>query len=189
MLTLFATWPALATTTVPLDEADLVGLSERVLLGTIMDVRPEPWASSGVLATRIELDVDEVWKGPDDHMVIFWQAGSEEGGVWVAGAVHYEPGQQVLVFLERSPSGVLVTAGLALGALSAEGGKLDELPVPTGLGASDPEAPLAPALPFRGLTTSQAHARVWSLRDAPWPDTVPSDLSKVGQPVAVPVIP
>ncbi len=91
-------------------EADLVvhGRVESLLC------RQEP---SGRLATRVDLKLDETWKGAAaDHVTLVLAGGTlGKRREVLTGQAEYKPGEEVIVFLKRNPAGEPVTLGLAQG--------------------------------------------------------------------------
>jgi MYXO-CTERM domain-containing protein len=175
--------PALATTTIPMVERDLIGLSQTVAVGTVAGLRTEAWGPAEVPVTVITLDVDEVWKGEWRDRLEFYQPGGThaDGRVsHLSGTPTWAPGQEVLVFLERSAAGVPVIAGVSTGALTMEGGRL--LPLDGSVdgqpahaeadGQAEDHTP-APDLPFVGLDLHDARAWVLAEHAAPRPSFVP----------------
>lgn len=154
---------------VALDAAELVGLSEVIVTGRVRALEVVPWGPARMPVTVVHVDVADAWKGAPGPALSFVQAGGPlPDGRWVmhSGAVRYEAGQSVLLFLERSATGALVTAGQDQGALDASGAALAGLWAVSG----DPPAEVAP---FRGWTLLQAQTWVLTHRDAPWPVEVP----------------
>lgn len=163
--------PALAST-VPLDHEDLVGLSESVVVGKVANVRVEPWGPFAVPVTLVDVEVNEVWKGAEASRVTLYQAGGplEDGHVSGCGTVHYRLGDTMVLFLERSLSGVLVTAGMNLGAFTVQDGTLSPPDHPH---ATRSAAHRPAATPFAGWTVARARAYVTEHRTAPRPAHVP----------------
>jgi hypothetical protein len=178
-----------ATTVAPMTEGDLIGLSERVVLGEVVEVEVDAWGPAEVPVTRVRIAVEESWKGTWEADLVFYQAGGvDEDGreMQVAGALRFEPGQTVVVFAERSPSGVLVVAGFSLGALRLDGGRLAPLEqrgtVEGGDGHGDHQPPDGQRpeavasvyqLPFVGLDATSARGWVLSEVHRPRPAPIP----------------
>ena len=170
---------AMATTHVPIDERGLAALSENVVRGTIKDVEVVPWGPVGVPVTRFELQIDEAWKGEPGSTLHFYQPGGELEGrraMVLAGSVRFEPGDDVLLFLERTVDDVLVVAGLSLGALRVAEDVLEPLPpvadgVRGGQGNGDDGST---RLPFVGWTLDEAYYQVLDARFDSRPAIVPA---------------
>ena len=169
--------PALVTAahadSVALTDGDLVGLSELIVVGRVVRQQVTAWGPSQVPVTVITVAVASSWRGAASATVDVWQAGGPmPDGRWMipSNAVRYRPGQPVVLFLERSSTGVLVTAGSDLGALDASGAVLTGLPA---LASLPDTAGESSGTPFRGMTLREAEARVKALAGAPWPSAVP----------------
>jgi hypothetical protein len=106
----------------PLSIRELTIAADTVVLGRVATA-PSDRASPGTtLVTRIQLDVEQVLKGPAANVVTVVQPGGDAGGVvaTVAGAPNFAPGERVLVFLSRRPDGDLRVAHLYQGKFSIE---------------------------------------------------------------------
>ena len=109
LATLVVAAPASASTILPLQEGDLIGLSERVVRGVVEGVRVDAWGPAQVPVTVVTVRVEDVWKGERSERVEVYQAGGEspDGRVFeLAGAPRWTEGQDVVVFAERSAAGV-----------------------------------------------------------------------------------
>lgn len=94
--------------------------SDLIVLGTVVSIR---WHSTvNNIFTQIDLNVEEVLKGPDAETVSFYQLGGQVGDITssVAGVPVFTAGEKVLVFLsvKREPRPTLV--GLFQGKLTIE---------------------------------------------------------------------
>jgi hypothetical protein len=69
--------------------------------------------------THTEITVREKWKGsPGSTVTVSEPGGAVDGmSLAVAGMVRYTPGEHVVVFLYRTPIGLIRTVGLAQGKL------------------------------------------------------------------------
>ena len=74
----------------------------------------------GRLRTRVEVAVDDTWKGPAEPRVTVVQASGVLGERWVrvVGEPEFRPGEEVVLFLVRTPAGDWVVAPLSQGKFS-----------------------------------------------------------------------
>ncbi|MCK6570320.1 hypothetical protein L6V77_04325 [Myxococcota bacterium] len=123
--------PAMATTVVDRGIEGLVAVSERVVVATVVDVRVRAVGEGTRLRVETEshLRVERTLVGsPTPQTVVLTTPGGSVrmGGVMhhhrVPGAAVFEPGERVIVFLERTADDRLVVAGLALGKFTLETG-------------------------------------------------------------------
>jgi hypothetical protein len=89
-------------------------------VGEVIGAVGEWDAARANIHTRVELSVAELLKGAASSPVTFTQLGGRVGGEAsaVAGAVAFQPGERVLVFLTRRPDGSLGLTDLSHGAFS-----------------------------------------------------------------------
>jgi hypothetical protein len=122
---------AAATTVVDRGIEGLVAVSERVVVATVVDVRVRAVGEGTRLRVETEthLRVERTLVGPPapETVVLTTPGGSVRmGGVMhhhrVPGAAVFEPGERVIVFLERIADDRLVVAGLALGKFTLDTG-------------------------------------------------------------------
>jgi len=115
---------AAATTIVDRGIEGLVALSERVVIASVVDVRVRAVGERTRLRVETEthLRVERALVGPPipETVVLTTPGGTVRmGGVMhhhrVPGAAVFEPGERVIVFLERVADDRLVVAGMALG--------------------------------------------------------------------------
>jgi hypothetical protein len=73
--------------------------------------------------THTEIAVSEKWKGDAGLTVTVSEPGGvvDDKGMAIAGMVRYTPGEHVVVFLYRTPIGLIRTVGLAQGKLVVDG--------------------------------------------------------------------
>jgi hypothetical protein len=73
--------------------------------------------------THTEIAVREKWKGSLGSTVTVSEPGGviDGRGMSIAGMVRYTPGEHVVVFLSRTPIGLIRTLGLAQGKLLVDG--------------------------------------------------------------------
>lgn len=95
--------PAFATTLVALDVEGLTKLSDVVLRGRVVSSQARITKDGARIVTDTELDVVEVMKGSADAHVTVMQPGGVVGeiGQKVDATARFEPGEEVVVFLER----------------------------------------------------------------------------------------
>jgi len=76
--------------------------------------------------THTEIAVRNSWKGsPGRRVTVSEPGGMINGmGMQVAGMVRYAPGERVIVFLYRTPIGLIRTVGLAQGKLQVDSASL-----------------------------------------------------------------
>ena len=115
---------AAATTVVKLSLQDMASVSEQIVVGHVRDVTPHK--VKGRIVTRVTIDVDERLKGSDDSAQVTVQVLGGRLGDQIAivhGTAQFEPGEHVLVFLERTKADrPLVVAGMSQGKFSVAKG-------------------------------------------------------------------
>jgi hypothetical protein len=98
---------AQATTMVGLDVDSLTSTSDLVARATVRQVSARWSADHARIFTEVQLEVTEVWKGvASSRTLVATQPGGEVGevGQRVEGIARFEPGEEVVVFLEaRGP--------------------------------------------------------------------------------------
>ncbi|MBA3887914.1 MAG: hypothetical protein H0X67_19635, partial [Acidobacteria bacterium] len=101
-------WPAAASTVRYRTDAELIGLSERVVHGRVLRQRSERPDPRGPIYTVVTLAVLEDLTGAAGELVEVWELGGTYGNerMYVGGAVPYAAGEEVLVCLERGPRGL-----------------------------------------------------------------------------------
>lgn len=116
--------------------------------------------------THYELSVSSVQKGAPGSTVVVSEPGGVVGvqGMNVAGAVRYQPGEQVLLFLQRMPNGYLRTTGWGQGKYTIDSaGRLHPETSSHGLeivSASKIALPATPLSSLDGITVSALGARI-----------------------------
>jgi len=114
---LLAAAPAFATTMVLGTDEDLFGQAELIAEGTVLAVVPSP---SGLPATGYRVRVERALKGeaPAGELLVRVPGGEGKDGrrliVW--GVPAMQPGERVLLFLDRYPDGDFGPLHLAMGA-------------------------------------------------------------------------
>lgn len=93
--------------------------AERVVHGRVESIETVQ-GKDGRLRTRVELVVDDTWKGPVEPRVTVVQASGVLGERWVrvVGEPEFKPGEEVVLFLVRTPAGDWVVAPLGQGKFS-----------------------------------------------------------------------
>ncbi|HEV8584730.1 MAG TPA: Ig-like domain-containing protein [Methylomirabilota bacterium] len=120
-LVLSAAAPALATTVVPMSEADLTRQAAAVVLGRVTAIQSHWDTGRAQIFTDITLAVDEVLAGPAlPASVTLRQPGGRIGGFHsrVEGSPEFWVGERVLVFLRVGRDGTLRVLQLYQGKLS-----------------------------------------------------------------------
>lgn len=107
-----------ALTLAPMSLADLTSAAETVVRARCLD-RTATRTADGGIESVARFEVVEVAKGEPAKIVEVRQPGGSIDGteMVVPGAPLSEPGDEALLFLERSPSGNLRVVGMALGYL------------------------------------------------------------------------
>lgn len=139
--------------------------SELVLSGQII----RSWAGwdseHKFIWTHYELTVSSTHKGASESSVVLSEPGGVVGiqGMTVAGAVTYQPGERVLLFLERMPNGYLRTTGWSQGKFDVDDagrlhpaltvGGLEPVNAGGSAGATSLRA-------LNGITVRELHARI-----------------------------
>ena len=112
---------AQATTVQAVSMQELTGASGLVVLGRVASVE-SVW-SGGRPEREVTLSVEEVFKGTRPGATLRLRSEGGRVGRWasqVAGAPVFEPGQQVIVLLERRSDGAWTPTGLSLGVFFVE---------------------------------------------------------------------
>ena len=94
---------ASATVMVRASVEELTRASERVVYGRVASARARaagPRGEGGIF-TRVELEVEETWRGPAAPRAVLWVHGGRVGAraMRVHGQATFEPGERVVVFL------------------------------------------------------------------------------------------
>src|SRR4029078_11911227 len=100
--------PAAASTVIFRTDAELASLADRVVHARVIRQRAErPDGPDGAIYTVTTLAVIEDFTGVAGREIDVWELGGIVGDqiMWVAGAVNYEIGGEVLVFLEQGRFG------------------------------------------------------------------------------------
>jgi hypothetical protein len=108
---------ARATTLAQLTFDERVGLAELVVRGEVEEVWTETDAQ-GEVWTRAQVRVDRAYKGDAAvKVIVVDQLGGEFGGVrsMVPGAARFSPGEEVVLFVDKTSSGRHMVLGMATG--------------------------------------------------------------------------
>jgi hypothetical protein len=109
-----------ATTMLPLDLKGLSERAERVVVATVEESTSAWTPDHSAIYTEVALRVVRPVKGGDkplDRLLVRREGGTVDGiGMRVHGAAQFEPGEEVLVFLERRGAATYVV-GMAQGKL------------------------------------------------------------------------
>jgi hypothetical protein len=100
---LLAAAPAPASVMIRKDVPVLARSADVVARGTVSATRPVLSGDGRRIFTLVTLDVAEAWKGaPPQQLQIRVHGGTYDGiGQTVQGEAHFEPGEEVVVFLQR----------------------------------------------------------------------------------------
>ena len=100
----------------------LMGLSELVIIGTVVEAETYTDRGRTRVMTRIKLKVEDRIKGQSEDVLVLEQLGgrSPDGKIVqkVSGQAAFSRGERVLLFIERADSGRLVVAGMSQGKFS-----------------------------------------------------------------------
>ena len=137
-----------ATSIRPVNLEELVQISDRVFVGTVLEIRHKP--GPGGLPTRVtrfgvtEMVKGQLGKSRQIDLAQIWTGSNRQQGVSPLPQPGFFPGEEVLVFLHGdSPLGLSSPVGFGLGKLSVEsvvGGRVVRL------------TPEQQAILLRGLT-------------------------------------
>jgi len=104
-------WRAGATSLHPFSLDELIYVSDQIVVGDVVDVESRFTGDGRAIYTYVELAVSERLKGgTHGDTITVWVLGGEVGdvGLAVAGTPEFDPGEQVVLFLEDSPHGLSV---------------------------------------------------------------------------------
>jgi hypothetical protein len=115
--------PAGATTVLDQSVSDLTASAERVVIARVNDVRSWMDRARGVrISTAVSLEVVESLKGPAEPRLLELVQpggtageGTERKTQHIPGSPAWREGETVVVFLEKTDTGRVVTSGLAMG--------------------------------------------------------------------------
>jgi len=148
--------PAAASTVIFRTDAELASLADRVVHARVVRQRAErPDGPDGAIYTVTTLAVMEDFTGVAGREIDVWELGGIVGDqiMWVAGAVHYEIGGEVLVFLEQGRFGFRsVAMGFSKFDVRADGGVVRNMGDTAVVGGPALRAPERTLDEFRALT-------------------------------------
>ena len=113
---------AAVTTSHPFTLEELTYVADRILIGTVLDTEARFTPDARTIFTHVEIEVDEVLKGPADlqSQEVLVLGGEVAGfGMHAIGSPEFDPGEQVLLFLEELDHGMTVL-GWEQGKFSVE---------------------------------------------------------------------
>lgn len=120
----FAAWApsALATTLLAQDLESLSRRADAVVQGRVKRLQSRWNGDRTRIFTEVELEVSEALKGAPGKTVTLIQPGGVVGeiGQRVSGLASFEPGEEVVVFLEKRSEASYHVAGMAQGKLRVE---------------------------------------------------------------------
>lgn len=113
---------ALGTSVPQVSLEDAVTRSELIVTGDVVRSWSAWDAGHQFIWTHSEIAIREHWKGAPGATVTVSEPGGEVDGVGqaISGAVRYAPGEQVVLFLYRTPNGLLRTFGWGQGKLKVD---------------------------------------------------------------------
>ena len=138
---------ASATTFEAISLEGLTRQSDQIVIGHIVETRAYPEGPGHLpgIHTRVRLQVEETLAGQPTTSMEFWVHGGRLGDRMrrVSGQATFRPGEETLVFLFRTPAGVLFPAGMARGkwSLIRAGGEIwvqPSIPLDGGHGEAAP---------------------------------------------------
>ena len=106
-----------AATLLPMSDAELLGRSRLVVVGTVVDSVAREAAGRDIY-TDTRLRIEEIVKGQisTDTVTVTEFGGLANGhGIAVPGSASYQPGTRVLAFLRQRDDGTYFTASMSLG--------------------------------------------------------------------------
>jgi hypothetical protein len=158
-----------ATTVPGLSFEELIDHSELIVAGQVTRSWTDWDSEHKFIWTHYELSVASVQKGTPESTVVLSEPGGNVGiqGMAVAGAVVYQVGDRVLVFLQRMPNGYLRTTGWSQGKYALDdSGRLHaetSLRGPEVINAQKGAAPTQPATPLlslEGMNLTELRGRI-----------------------------
>jgi hypothetical protein len=111
-----------ATTLIRLETPDLARKSELVVRGKVSRADAHWTGDHRRIVTDVEIEVAESFKGQAPKTVVVEQPGGVVGdiGQRVDGIARFDPGEEVVVFLERRPGDRFLVTGMAQGKFRVE---------------------------------------------------------------------
>lgn len=156
-----------AATSVPaLSFEQLTDHSELVVTGEITRTWSDWDSEHKFIWTHYELSVAAAQKGSPSSAVVLSEPGGVVGiqGMSIAGAVTYQTGEKVLVFLQRMPNGYLRTTGWSQGKFELDANGRIHSTAPLGgleivTAAGSPKA-VTSLRTLNGITVDDLRARI-----------------------------
>lgn len=115
---------ARGATVLRLSFEELTAKSDAVVRGRVVGSTAKMNAAAGRISTFTEVEVIEAIKGAPGKKVTVLQPGGVVGGIGqsVAGAARFTPGEEVVLFLQRSPDGApaFLVLGMSAGKVRLE---------------------------------------------------------------------
>jgi hypothetical protein len=121
-IALLVPFACLGTSIVRISLEETVAQSEWIVEGDVTG-NASSWDNGHrFIWTHTQIAVRQSWKGSVGRTVTVSEPGGEVNGVSLnlAGMVRYTPGEHVVVFLYRTPIGLIRTVGLAQGKLQVD---------------------------------------------------------------------
>ena len=165
-LAIFGASIAAATSVPGLSFEQLTDRSDLVVTGEVARTWTDWDSEHKYIWTHYELTVSATHKGASAATVVLSEPGGVVGlqGMAIAGAVGYQPGEHVLVFLERMPNGYLRTTGWSQGKYSIDAaGRLRPESTVGGVELVSAPGKPAAATPLRtlnGMSVAELHGRI-----------------------------
>ncbi len=156
-----------ATSVPSLSLEELTDRSELIVTGQIARSWTDWDSAHKFIWTHYELTISGAQKGSPGATVVLSEPGGAVGiqGMAVAGAVVYQPGERVLVFLQRMPNGYLRTTGWSQGKYTVDNaGRLHAVASFGGLEVVATQKAETPLRALEGMTVSELRARIAALR-------------------------
>lgn len=157
---------AAATVMVRATVEQLTAESERVVLGAVVAATPHDGGPRGEpgIYTRVEVAVEETWRGAPSGAAVFWVHGGRLGAraMRTHGQATFAAGERVVVFLDDA-GGALFPTGMSQGKWLVEGGLARSEADPGSLVVREGSA-MSPAAPLPAMDLATLRARVRSVR-------------------------
>jgi len=119
-LSIFLGFSSLEATQIPsCSLRSITERADRVVHGRVESIETVK-GGDGRLRTRVDVSVNDTWKGPAEPRVTVVQGSGVLGERWVrvVGEPEFRPGEEVVLFLVRTPAGDWVVAPLSQGKFS-----------------------------------------------------------------------
>ncbi|HYM10548.1 MAG TPA: hypothetical protein VEU62_07445 [Bryobacterales bacterium] len=116
-----------ATMTPRLSLEELVQRSELIVHGRVLRTWSAWDDAHQFIWTHSEIEITEALKGaPGSTIVVSEPGGIVDGvGMWIAGMARYQPGEEMVVFLYKTPIGYWRARGLGQGKFKVEEGAVN----------------------------------------------------------------